>query len=507
MFNLASLFVDISAKDDALRKSVGGLKSELTAMGVAIGTAAGNLAAGAIGRASSALTGFLSRGIAGASNLAETVSKVDAIFGEFGKDQVAGAEEMARAYGLPKQAILDASASIGLVGKASGQSQQQASQMAGTMAKLAADASSFYNVPLDVALEKIRSGLVGESEPLRAFGVLLSEDAVAAEAMAMGLAKSKKDLDEQAKVAARASLITKGLADAQGDLERTAGSTANQWRKFSGTLENTAVSIGTSLSPAISAVTTALGDMAQWVASSVEASKDSIRGWAESIAGAIRAVPDAWDTFVAGLAVAFLKVEEWSTNTQAVFATIPGNLRIIGEWIGNNWTKMIADAVSAAGTAFRNLGDNIYRLGESIVAFLKDPSKGFSFEWKPLLDGFKATADQLPEMLRPSLVSMDGAIAAVGEDLNRKITGRAKAAADAGKAATAPAKAAAQAAAKKTQDFKSETSSVSEFALKVRSAIYEGGGDDTLKRQLGALEDIRKTLQEMGAGTILAKMS
>lgn len=510
MFKLAELFVDITARDKAFQSQVGALKGQLSAMGVAIGTAAGNLAAGAIASATSALTGFVSRGIAGATNLAETISKVGAVFGDAAGTITGQADAMARAFGLPKQAILDASASIGLVGKAAGQSQSQAAGMAAQMAKLAADASSFYNVPLDVALEKIRSGLVGESEPLRAFGVLLSEEAVQAEAMALGLARSKKEIDDQAKVAARASLITKGLADASGDLERTAGSAANQWRKFTGTLENTATSIGESLSPAIGAVTNALGEMATRVAAAVEANKETIRGWAESISGAIDAMPDAWDTFVAGLAVAFIRVDEFSQNTQAVIATIPENLARIGEYIANNWRELIADGVNAVGAVFSNLASNIRELGSAIVAFLKDPTQGFRFNWTPLLDGFEATADALPELLRPKLVDMQGAIDAVGEELNRKVEGRAKAAAQAAAAASGPAKAAAAAAGRRKDDFKAETSGLAEFSSKLRERIL-GEGDSTPKKQLEEQTKTRlaaeKTAELLGGNALVARFA
>ncbi len=490
-FKLAELFVDLKARDEGLRAQVSGVKDQLSAFGVAVGTAVGHLAASAIARASAALSGFISKGIAGASNLGETLSKVEAIFGPAAASITTQADAMAKAFGLPKQAILDAAGSIGLVGKASGQSQAQAAAMANTMAKLAADASSFYNVPLETALEKIRSGLVGESEPLRAFGVLLSEDAVANEALALGLAKSRKELDEQAKVAARASLIQKGLADASGDLERTAGSTANQWRKFTGTMENLAVSIGTSLSPAIQAIVEGAASMATAVANWFESTKGSFEAFAQSVVAAIRGIPDAWDTFVAGLAVVFLRVEEFGQNFMAVMRTVPENLSRIGHYIAGNWRTLIVDALSAVDTAFNNFAGNLWELGKAIVAFLKDPTKGFHFNWTPLLDGFKATSEELPELLKPQLVSMQGAIDAVGEDLNRKITDRAKAAAAAVKEAQKPAKAAAAGAAKKTADFKSEVSGVSEFALKLRASIYEHQ-DDIPKKQL---EEQRRTQQ------------
>jgi hypothetical protein len=508
MFKLASLFVDISARDDAMRKQVGALKGELSAMGVAIGTAVGQIAAGAISKATSAISGFFARGISGATNLAETVSKVNAIFGESAGSMIAQADSLSKAFGLPKQQMLDAAANIGEIAKGAGQSEAQAASLANAMSKLAADASSFHNVPMDVALEKIRAGLTGEAEPLRSFGVLLNEDAVAAEALALGLAKNKREIDDSAKVAARASLIQKGLVDAQGDLERTAGSTANQWRKFTGTLENTAVSIGESLAPAIQAVVGSLADTGAALAAWVEESKSTIQGWAESFAAAIRAVPDAWDTFKAGLAVAFLKVEEWSTNVMAVFETIPGNLGIIGSYIANNWSKLVVDGVKAVATAFFNLGENLYELGASVVKFLKNPTQGFEFNWKPLLEGFHATADKLPELIKPNLVSMTDQINAVGAELNDKIQARAKAAEEAAKKAAEPAKKAAAQATKKSADFRSETSSVSEFALKLRSSIYEGETPQVKeqKETNKQLSKANQTLEKMTQQVHLAVM-
>ena len=66
--------------------------------------------------------------------------------------------------------------------------------MSSRMVELAADMASAKNVPLDVALEKIRAGLIGESEPLRTMGVLLSEARVKQEAYSSGLAETGTEL-------------------------------------------------------------------------------------------------------------------------------------------------------------------------------------------------------------------------------------------------------------------------------------------------------------------------
>lgn len=510
MFKLAELFVDITARDAVMRKQVGSLKGELSAMGVAIGTAAGALAAGVIASATSALTGFFARGIAGATNLAETLSKVGTVFGDSASVVTGQADAMARAFGLPKQAILDASASIGLVGKAAGQSQAEAAAMSATMAKLAADASSFYNVPLDQALEKIRSGLVGESEPLRAFGVLLSEDAVVNEALALGLAKSKKEIDEQAKVAARASLIQKGLADATGDLERTSGSTANQWRKLTGSLENMAVEIGTALAPAINALIGLATEMAGAIGGAIESSKGAFETfaagvveWANTIGVAWRNLPDLWE-------IVQIRFREMFTNMIAALATLPENAQIVGTWFANNWVNLLRDAFNAATSILTNFGDNIYRLGQAIAEWMANPTKGFHVDFKPLLDGFQATTEKLPELARPAWVSLQAEMDAVGDRIAARESKRASDLADRARAAAAPAKAAAQAAAKKTAEFKSESLSGSEFALKLRASIYEQGDQGVAKKQLEEQQKTRiaaeKTAELIGGGALVARL-
>jgi hypothetical protein len=510
-FELASLFVSIKGDDSPLQRQFGAIRAQLGAVGVAIGTAAGNLLSGTISAASSSLFGFVSRGISGATDLAETISKVNTVFGGSAATLIGQADRMASAFGLPKQAILDAAASIGLVGKAAGQSQSESAAMATTMAKLAADASSFYNVPLDVALEKIRSGLVGESEPLRAFGVLLSEEAVANEAMALGLARSKKELDDQAKVAARASLIQKGLADASGDLERTADSTANQWRKFTGTLENTAVAIGTALAPAINAVIGSLGAMVADVAGYVEANAATFAAWGESIGSAIRSIPQYWDEFQAGVQVAYLRLEEFGTNTLAWIGVLPENFANFGEWFANNWTGLVRDGANAALAIFQNLGTNLRDLWTAVMDFF---STG-RFEFKPtgLLEGFKATVGELPEIARPALVSMDDAVNAVGADLARRTEERNRAAAQqsaqTGLAARQATQAAAQAS-EKQKEFKSQTFDSDDFYTKLREQALSGK-DDTAAKQLAeqkrTADAAEKTAALLGGGALVARLA
>jgi hypothetical protein len=115
--------------------------------------------------------------------------------------------------------------------------------------KLAADLASFKNLEIDVALQKIRAGLVGEVEPLRTVGVLLSAAAVEAKAAELGLQDMNGELSEGAKVQARMALIMGQLSDAQGDVARTSESVANQTREMQKNMENLRAEIGEKLLP------------------------------------------------------------------------------------------------------------------------------------------------------------------------------------------------------------------------------------------------------------------
>lgn len=268
------------------------------------------LKAAVVGFASTAAVGLAGKAVMAASDLNETLSKTGVVFkGETDK-VTAYAQTMADKFGLPKTAVLDAASSFGLLGKAAGINGPALSKMSTGLAGLAADASSFYNVPLEQALGDFTSALSGESEPVKKYGVLMNEAAVQTEALALGIVKPVKNtqkltaaqvnakaaqlayseavkkhgkdsieaqkaqvklaaaqdkvkaaaegsvppMTEAQKVQARASLITKGMADAQGDLARTQGSVSNKIREVQGRIVNMAADMGQKALPAVAAL-------------------------------------------------------------------------------------------------------------------------------------------------------------------------------------------------------------------------------------------------------------
>ena len=92
---------------------------------------------------------------------------------------------------------------FGAMGKAFGFSEGQAYDMATALTGLAGDVASFYNMSQDEAYTKLKSVFTGETESLKSLGVVMTQTALDAFAMANGFGKTTKSMSEAEKVALR----------------------------------------------------------------------------------------------------------------------------------------------------------------------------------------------------------------------------------------------------------------------------------------------------------------
>jgi len=184
-----------------------------------------------------------------ASDLNESMSKTSVVFEDATDSIVKFSETSATSIGLSQKAALEAASDFAIFGKAAGLTGKDLSAFSTDTLTLAADLASFNNVSLDEAINAIGAGLRGESEPLRRFGVLLSADAVEAEALRMGLEKGTKGFTDQQKVLARQSLIMEQTTIQQGDFARTSEGAANQQRILTAQMEDAKTKIGQGLLP------------------------------------------------------------------------------------------------------------------------------------------------------------------------------------------------------------------------------------------------------------------
>lgn len=132
-----------------------------------------------------------------------------------------------------------------------GLAEKQALTMSKGVTLLANDMASFYNLNTEEAFNKIRAGITGETEPLKALGILVDENTIKQVAYSEGIATTGSELTQQQKVLARYVAILKQTGNAQGDLARTLDSPANLFRRLGAEIKNCGTIIGSIFIPII----------------------------------------------------------------------------------------------------------------------------------------------------------------------------------------------------------------------------------------------------------------
>ena len=198
---------------------------------------------------SAPLTGLAVLAVKAASDTAESVDKMGRVFGKAAGTVDAFSKNAAKGLGMSRQRALEATSTFGNFFNTIGLAPEKSAGMSTALVQLAADLASFNNVDPQEALDKLRSGLAGESEPLRAWGILIDAASTKQKALQMGLIGVGEELTQQAAVQARYALIMEQTATAQGNFRDTADGLANSTRITKAELEDAAATLGEHLLP------------------------------------------------------------------------------------------------------------------------------------------------------------------------------------------------------------------------------------------------------------------
>lgn len=193
------------------------------------------------------LIDFGSQAIKLGSDLNEVQNVVDVAFPKMSKQVDEFAKNAMYASGLSETMAKRYTGTFGAMSKAFGFSEQQSYEMATALTSLAGDVASFYNISQDEAYTKLKSVFTGETETLKDLGVVMTQTALDAYAMANGFGKTTAEMSEAEKVALRFAFVQNQLALASGDFARTSDSWANQVRIMKLQFQSFMASIGQGL--------------------------------------------------------------------------------------------------------------------------------------------------------------------------------------------------------------------------------------------------------------------
>ena len=192
-------------------------------------------------------------GIETASNLAEVQNVVDVTFADSAKEIDAWSSNLLNSYGLAELAAKKYASTIGAMLKSSGVADDDMRVMSKDLTQLTADMASFYNLDSDEAFNKIRSGISGETEPLKQLGINMSVANMQAFALSKGITKSYSAMSQAEQMTLRYQYLMSVTADAQGDFARTSDSFANQQKLLKENMSQLAATIMTGAVPALAA--------------------------------------------------------------------------------------------------------------------------------------------------------------------------------------------------------------------------------------------------------------
>lgn len=386
----ARVEIDVVAKtkqaEQALRdtgKGAEGTQSKLAAVAKGVAT----------GFAVKKILDFTGAAIKAGSALQDNLGASSVIFGRAAGAVDDFSKKAATAYGISRNASLEAANTFAAFGKQAGLTGVPLAKFSTKLTGLAGDLASFRGTSTEQAITAVGAALRGESEPMRAYGVMLDAATLKARGLAMGLVKAKgnqagiasanlqsaaamrkyadetkkhgknsqeartalerlklsqmnltkatagsvPELTNQQKVLAAQAEIYAQTKDAQGDFVRTSSSAANQQKALKAEMENVSTSIGTALLPVLQKLLPYLSQLATFVEQNIS--------WLLPLAAVVGVLAIAWN--IASIAATLFGVS-MAAALLPVLLVIAGIAALIAIAIllVKNWDKVKAAAAA-----------------------------------------------------------------------------------------------------------------------------------------------------------------
>lgn len=187
-----------------------------------------------------------------ASSATENLNVLEVVFRQNQKTITDWADSFAEATGRSAFELREFAGDIGGVLKPMLDGNiELTTQMSKRLSELAVDLGSLREVMPEEALRALRSGIIGQSEPMLQFGVNLQEASLKAFALEQGITKSVQKMTVAEKTMLRYNLILARTTDAHGDAAKTSGSFANASKALAAKLKDSSIKMGMTLLPTL----------------------------------------------------------------------------------------------------------------------------------------------------------------------------------------------------------------------------------------------------------------
>lgn len=271
---------------------------------------------------------FTKEALKNASDLEEVQNVVEVVYGDMSNAVDKWSKTAAKNYGLSETIAKKYAGLYGAMSKSFDFATEDALTMGTTLAGLAGDVASFYNISVEDAYKKLKSVYSGETETLKDIGVVMTQTALDQYALAHGYGRTTKEMSEQEKVALRYRFILDKLSKANGDYQRTSHHWANMVRTAKLEIQSLSGEVGSELMPA-----------AKIVFSSAVNGIKTVLAYMKPVASGISLITQGWvasskstKVFIAvsvGAAVALMNFNKIVAITKSVTLLASGAIKIL----------------------------------------------------------------------------------------------------------------------------------------------------------------------------------
>jgi len=198
----------------------------------------------------SAAVGLLGKSVLDAGmDAVEAENLFEVSFGSMAEEAREWSKDVKAAVGTSEFALREQAATLFVIADSMGVVPEKAYEMATSLTELAGDMASFYNLPHEVAFQKIQAGISGETEPLKRLGIVVNETTVKHMGLQAGIVGVGETMSESQKVMARTMVILEQTGKAHGDLARTLDSPTNMLRAMGAVWQDLRAELGMAFMP------------------------------------------------------------------------------------------------------------------------------------------------------------------------------------------------------------------------------------------------------------------
>lgn len=203
----------------------------------------------------------------------ENLNLFTVAMGEYAEEAKTYAEEVQSLMGIDPSEWMRNQGVFMQMASGFGIASDSAALMSKNLTQLGYDISSFYNISIEEAMQKLQSGLAGEIEPLRRLGYAIDQASLEQVALNHGITESVNSMSQAEKSQLRYIAIMEQSKNAMGDLSRTIQTPANAMRILNQQITQLSRALGNLLIPFLQQVI-------PWVQAFVEVVTEAIQALA-----------------------------------------------------------------------------------------------------------------------------------------------------------------------------------------------------------------------------------